>query len=475
MYRSFVVKERTAMPVNLPKEFLERMKEQLPDEGEFEAFVKSYDNAPVRGLRLNLKKLFENEDSPYTDAVTYESLVNRWKLIPIKDATYAIHNGKKYYREFYMDEAYLNEIGIRPGKHPYHEAGLYYIQGPEAMQAVAHLDIRPFDRVADLCASPGGKSTQAADMLSLDEGGFIISNEYVPLRAKTLSSNIERMGICNAAVLNEDTKRLAQHFPEYFTRIIVDAPCSGEGMFRKDETAVKEWSLQNVLLCAERQKEIVSNACRMLSPGGKLCYSTCTFEKEEDEDIRDFILDTFKDMKLLYEKRVWPHLENGEGHYISIFQKEGRDPFEDLDTEERRCISKADSSIHLQILEEKKIKDQLYLIPEVLPDLKGLKTFRTGILKSTDLGKRVEPEHSLTHAMNINDITEIENLDFCICNFSSQDPRTEQYLKGLQIPASEYIDKKGWCIVSCDGTALGLGKLVNGQIKNHYPKGLRFL
>lgn len=463
------------MTVSLPKEFLDRMKEQLQDEAQFEAFLKSYDETPVRGLRLNLKKLLENESGRFDNAITYDRLISEWKLTPMKDATYAVYGNKKYYREFYMDEAYLASIGIRPGKHPYHEAGIYYIQGPEAMQAVAHLDIRPFDRVADLCASPGGKSTQAADMLSLNEGGFLLSNEYVPLRAKTLSSNIERMGIDNALVLNEDTKRLAQHFPEYFTRIIVDAPCSGEGMFRKDDTAIKEWSLQNVLLCAERQREIVSNAYRMLSPGGKLCYSTCTFEKEEDEDIRDFILNSFSDMKLIFEKRVWPHLENGEGHYISVFQKEGRDPFKALDTEESHHITKTDTCISQKKLKEKRIKEQLYLVPDILPDAKGLKVFRAGILKSTDLGKRIEPEHSLTHAMNINDVSETENFGFCICNFGSEDERTTQYLKGLQIPVPEYIDKKGWCIVACDGAALGLGKLVNGQIKNHYPKGLRFL
>ncbi|SFG57423.1 RsmF rRNA methyltransferase first C-terminal domain-containing protein [Oribacterium sp. WCC10] len=462
------------MPVTLPKEFLDRMRLQIPDPQEFEAFIQSYDEAPVRGLRLNLKKLLENELHPSENNITYDRLVAEWNLIPLKDASFAVYNGKKYFREFYMDEEMLNKKGIRPGRHPYHEAGLYYIQGTEAMQAVTHLDIRPFDRVADLCASPGGKSTQAADMLSLDAGGFLISNEYVALRAKTLSSNIERMGIRNAAVLNEDTGKLAQFFPEYFTRIIVDAPCSGEGMFRKDETAVTEWSPENVSLCAARQKEIVSNACRMLAPGGKLCYSTCTFEKEEDEDIRDFILENHSDMKLIFEKRVWPHKEKGEGHYISVFIKDGLDPFEKELEKYGAVISAPEGSINTQDLKETKVKDQIYLVPKVLPDLRGLKFFRTGILKATDLTRRIEPEHSLTHAMSIHDDKELKHFDFTVCDYSSGDPRTEQYLKGLQIPAPQDISGKGWCVVSCDGVALGLGKLVNSQIKNHYPKGLRF-
>jgi len=461
------------MSVTLPQEFLIRMRQLIGDDAEYEAFIKSYDESPVRGLRLNLKKLISNEESG-SGAVTYEDLISKWGLTPLQDASYALYNGKKYFREFYMDEVRLNSLGIRPGRHPYHEAGLYYIQGTEAMQAVAHLDIRPFDRVADLCASPGGKSTQAADMISLDLGGILISNEYVPLRAKTLSSNIERMGITNAAVLNEDTSRLAQYFPEYFTRIIVDAPCSGEGMFRKDETAIKEWSPGNVSMCSQRQKEIVSNAYRMLTPGGLLCYSTCTFEKEEDEDIRDYILNEYKDMSLIFEKRVWPHHEMGEGHYIAVFRRAGIDPFQKEETAYGKVITSADKSLYMQDLKETKVKDQIYLIPTVLPDLRGLKSFRTGVLKSTDLGKRIEPEHSLTHAVNMHDTEELNKYEFTVCNYTGDSPEIEQYLRGLQIPAPENINKKGWCIVACDGVALGLGKLVNGQVKNHYPKGLRF-
>ena len=460
--------------ITLPQDYLNRMKQLLPETDQYEAFIQSYDAPPVRGLRLNLKKLIANESSCSSTRITYDSLVEEWKLEPLKDASYIIHKGKKYYREFYMNEEYLLQKGIRPGKHPYHEAGLYYIQGTEAMQAVAHLDIRPFDRVADLCASPGGKSTQAADMLSPEHGGFLLSNEYVALRARTLSSNIERMGITNAAVTNEDTGKLAGHFPEYFTRIIVDAPCSGEGMFRKDETAVKEWSPENVRLCAGRQKEIVSNAYRMLSAGGKLCYSTCTFEKEEDEDIRDFILKEHEDMELIFEKRVWPHLEKGEGHYIAVFRKAGKDPFESAAASDDASAFIPGSSISAMNYKEVKLKDQIYLIPPFTPNLKGLKTFRTGILKASDLGKRIEPEHALTHAINLNDPEELYNYELSVSDYSSDAPETEQYLKGLQIPAPEGVSGKGWVIVTCDGIALGLGKLVNNQIKNHYPKGLRF-
>ena len=233
----------------LPAEFCTLMKALL-SEGEYDAFLESFEKPAVRGLRLNLHKLMELEKSgkPESSRISYR--------------------GQTMYASFYLDDHYLESIGIRPGKHPYHEAGLYYIQGPEAMQVVQHMQIRPFDRVIALCASPGGKSTQAADLLSGDAGGFLISNEYVALRARTLSSNIERMGIRNAAVLNEDTGKIADHFPEFFTRVLVDAPCSGEGMFRKDDTAITEWSPENVRMCAERQREITANAYRMLAPGG---------------------------------------------------------------------------------------------------------------------------------------------------------------------------------------------------------------
>ena len=281
------------MQYPLPDAFLNRMKEILNDPESFDAFLASYDRHPERGLRLNLKKILSLETSSQENVITYDQIIREFGLHPIPDASSVEYQGKIYYREFYMDEAFLEEKNLRPGHHPYHDAGLYYIQSPEAMQVVNHLNIRPFDRVIDLCASPGGKSTQAADCLSQKAGGFIISNEYVALRARTLSSNFERMGIRNGAVINEDTSRIAAQFPEFFTRVIVDAPCSGEGMFRKDPKSIEEWSPENVETCAARQKEIVENAVHMLAPGGLMSYSTCTYETCENEDIVRYILEHF--------------------------------------------------------------------------------------------------------------------------------------------------------------------------------------
>ena len=183
---------------------------------------------------------------------------------------------------FYYGDG-TDAIARQPGKHPYHEAGVYYIQEPSAMAPVEYLDARPGMRILDLCAAPGGKSTQIAG--KMQGQGILVSNEIHPARAGILSENMERMGVRNGIVTNETPGRLAEHFPEYFDRILVDAPCSGEGMFRKNDGAAEEWSPQNVRMCAERQDEILEEAYRMLAPGGRLVYSTCTFAPEEDEDV----------------------------------------------------------------------------------------------------------------------------------------------------------------------------------------------
>ena len=460
--------------MQLPLEFCARMKNLLSEE-EYRALIDSFTKDPVKGIRLNLHKLMELEESGSADVITYRKLVTDWHLKPLPDSPFISYHGESMYTSFYLDDTFLQSIGIRPGKHPYHEAGLYYIQGPEAMQVVHHMQIRPFDRVIDLCASPGGKSTQALDLLSSAAGGFLIANEYVTLRARTLSSNVERMGIPNAAVLNEDTGRLADHFPGYFTRVLVDAPCSGEGMFRKDAHAVTEWSEANVRLCAARQKEITANAVRMLAPGGILGYSTCTFEKEEDEDIRDVLLKEYPELELIYEKRVWPQREPGEGHYMVIFRKQGEDPLAALASIYGEKLSGPDVPLRRSDYVQKQVKDQLYLIPKNFPDLHGLRCLRAGIQMESMLKNRMEPAHALSHALSSFQPEDQKALSLTRCDYRSTDPRIDQYLHGMQISAPEDVNGKGWCLVSADGAVIGLGKLVNGQIKNHFPKGLRFV
>jgi NOL1/NOP2/sun family putative RNA methylase len=237
----------------LPQLFLDRMKQML--EEEYPAFLNSYEDARYQALRINPSK---TDTDRFTEETSFHLQPVPWEA-----------NGFYYEKE------------DQPGKHPYHEAGVYYIQEPSAMAPAAYLDAQPGEKVLDLCAAPGGKSTQIA--AAMQGKGLLVSNEIHPARAKILSENIERMGIRNAMVTNESPQALASVFTEYFDRIMVDAPCSGEGMFRKNEQACDEWSPENVKTCAARQQEILSCAASMLRPGGRIVYSTCTFAPEENE------------------------------------------------------------------------------------------------------------------------------------------------------------------------------------------------
>ena len=229
--------------MNLPIEFEKKMKAFLGDE--WDDFLYSYDNNRFQALRFNTLKV----QSP-------EEIMRILKVLGISSDK----------RVSWANEAYYFDEKVRPGKHPYHEMGLYYIQEPSAMSAAALLAPKPGMRVLDLCAAPGGKSTQLATYLG--DNGLLVSNEINTQRSRILSQNIERMGIKNAIVTNEDSFVLASHFPGFFNAIQVDAPCSGEGMFRKLPEAVEQWSMENVAICAARQKEILDNAAVMLKPGG---------------------------------------------------------------------------------------------------------------------------------------------------------------------------------------------------------------
>ncbi len=310
--------------IRLPEQFTERMKELLGEE--YQEFIDSYDKVRVQGLRLNPWK------THWMTETDLEVLRNRFGLERIPWAQ----------QGFYYDGA------SRPGRHPLHEAGAYYIQEPSAMAVAELLAPQPGERVLDLCAAPGGKSTQAAGKLG--QKGLLVSNEIHPARAKILSQNVERMGIGNAVVTNEDSRKLLDYFPEYFHKIVVDAPCSGEGMFRKDELARQEWSIDNVKLCASRQAEILDNAAGMLMPGGRLVYSTCTFAPEENEASIQGFLNRHPDFyiedvgvptgfeqfgagqpqwaeggceELSRTFRIWPYRTEGEGHYLAVLRRRG--------------------------------------------------------------------------------------------------------------------------------------------------------
>lgn len=289
---NYFVRKQEDLIMNLPIEFEKKMKAFLGNE--WDDFLYSYDNNRFQALRFNTLKVQSPEE--------------RMRILK----TLKISSDK---RVSWANAAYYFDENVRPGKHPYHEMGLYYIQEPSAMSAAALLAPKPGMRVLDLCAAPGGKSTQLATYLG--DSGLLVSNEINTQRSRILSQNIERMGIKNAIVTNEDSFVLASHFPGFFNAIQVDAPCSGEGMFRKLPEAIEQWSMENVAICAARQKEILDNAAVMLKPGGVIVYSTCTFSKEENEDVIEYFLERYPDFTLEEMERFWPHKVDGEGHFVA--------------------------------------------------------------------------------------------------------------------------------------------------------------
>ena len=474
--------------MNLPIEFEKKMKAFLGNE--WEEFLYSYDNNRFQALRFNTLKVGKNKSVEEEIAGIMDKLG-----IPMdKKVTWA-------------NDAYYYDEKKRPGKHPYHEMGLYYIQEPSAMSAAALLAPKPGMRVLALCAAPGGKSTQLATYLG--DSGLLVSNEINTQRSRILSQNIERMGIKNAVVTNEDSFALAAHFPNFFHAIQVDAPCSGEGMFRKLPEAVNEWSPQNVEICAARQKEILDNAAVMLKPGGVIVYSTCTFSREENEDVIEYFLNEHPDFTVVKMERFWPHKQDGEGHFVAKLVRRGELLLEETvstqdrtgsiaeDTLEKRKSSgkkdnkkskKSGGKENMELLNEfldailtddmaewirngklVMFGDQLYRLPDIDVDLKGLKIQRAGLHIGEFKKNRFEPSHSLALALKK---SEAENTVELTCD----DPQTNGFFNGLSIMLTqEQADKckKGWVLVCVDGYPAGWGKVNGTQVKNHYPKGLR--
>lgn len=471
----------------LPEKFLERMQNMLGEE--YPAFLESLSGKRYRALRLNpLKTRIQEgkEKLPFT-------------LSPVPWTK----NG------FYYEEE------EQPGKHPYHEAGLYYIQEPSAMAPVpclmeerasaATIPERQEEpatpgRVLDLCAAPGGKSTQIAEYMR--GHGMLITNEIHPQRAKILSENIERMGISNAIVLNETPESLSKRFIAFFDRILVDAPCSGEGMFRKNDNAGEEWSEENVALCAERQDGILDCAATMLKPGGRLVYSTCTFAPAEDEGSVSRFLETHPDFCLEKEERLMPHKIKGEGHFLAVLHREGgqlssaatagteksltlKDCREFLDFAKEALTIPAEELTEGKIL--LRFGEQLYLAPAETPSLRGLKVLRPGLHLGTVKKNRFEPSHALALFLKKEQVVNGINL-------AGDGTAVRKYLEGQTLTigagcdvemahiitrgrmAAEQADvslPKGWCLVCVDGYSLGWGKAAGAILKNHYPKGLR--
>ncbi len=416
---------------------------------EYNDFIDAYEGERHFGLRINSLKLpYGAGDLPFS-------------LEPVPWAKEGF-----YYRE---EE--------HPGKHPLHEAGAYYIQEPSAMSAVSVLDPKPGDRVLDLCAAPGGKSTQIAGRLM--GSGLLVSNEIVAKRALILSENIERMGVRNCVVLNESPETLSGRFAGFFDRILVDAPCSGEGMFRKEEAAVAEWSADNVRMCAHRQAGILDQAAPMLRSGGILVYSTCTFNRLENEENAAAFLKRHPEYEQFETLRMFPHTHRGEGHFVAGFRKkgetqgsrpqEGRAPVQNTEILKRlgemfkdmgiadETAEKLTGSARIEIFGE-----NIYLTPADFPSLKGLKVTRPGLHAAIDRKNRLEPAHSLAVSLRYDEVRDPVDLDF---------ETASKYIAGETVGVSEELS--GWKTVFTGRCSLGLIKAVNGIGKNHYPKGLR--
>lgn len=458
----------------LPEAFIERMKQMLMEESD--TFFSAYENNNHLSLRYNpLKKIKEGNKLSEIVEENFESVK---EAVPWEDTG-------RYYEET-----------DAPGKHPFHKAGAYYIQEASAMAPVHFLMQEPLkegERILDLCAAPGGKTTQIAGYMQ--GRGLLICNEIVPKRAKILSENIERMGVENALVISHDPEDIKDRFAAFFSRILVDAPCSGEGMFRKHPEAIGEWSEENVKLCAARQDGILDCAANMLMPGGTLVYSTCTFAREEDEECIERFLSRHEEFEEIrpsvvggislsgYGARLFPHRLKGEGHYLAVLKKKGK-LSEKLDmnlkAQKATLLDKDEKKVFEEFLKDTikasekfsekesaflKFGDNLYLMPVDTPDLKGLKVIRPGLHLGSFEKKRFTPSHALALALGIYQVNNSIELSY---------DEARQYLAGMTVNnAASGSLKKGWCLVTHEGMSLGWGKNAGGILKNHYPKGLR--
>ncbi|MCR5055125.1 MAG: RsmF rRNA methyltransferase first C-terminal domain-containing protein [Lachnospiraceae bacterium] len=432
--------------MQLPIEFINRMKDELKEA--FDAFISSYDDAPRTALRINPLK------RPVLNA----------------DALKAAFPGGTFTPVSYERNGYVYSGDIAPGKHPLHAAGAYYIQEPSAMSPVAVLSPSPGDRVLDLCAAPGGKSTQIAGLMKNE--GILVSNEPVSSRAKILSENMERLCVRNSIVTNEMPDRLAGFFPGYFNKILVDAPCSGEGMFRKSEEALTEWSPENVTSCALRQKNILKSALEMLCPGGMLCYSTCTFAPEEDEENVEWLLENYPDLSLIEKNKIYPHTSEGEGHFYALFKRDGDEadallPRKSISV---RPLSKCKAWTEFAKdmgLELKGVYtafgNDINLVPEDFPAVDKLKVLRIGLHLGTLKGDLFIPSHALALCLSPSEVKRS-------CDLSPDEETVSAYLRGETF---SHNGEKGWTLISVSSLSLGWGKLSNNTMKNHYPKGLR--
>ena len=446
--------------MNLPIEFCERMRELTGDE--YDDFIKSYDTQINKGIRINTLKCSDS--------------------LPMLNSCEKI--------QWCEDGYYADNLSIN-GNHPYHASGVVYFQEPSAMAVACGMPIGENAKILDLCAAPGGKTTHIGARMG--NHGLLLSNEIIPKRAAVLSENVERMGLTNTIVTNESPRQLSERFEGFFDGIIVDAPCSGEGMFRKEPQAVEEWSVNHTLSCAVRQKNILDDAYKMLKCGGYIMYSTCTFSYDENESVVQYMIDKYN-MQLCHIdgldmlsdgigdgmqdcRRIFPHKNKGEGHFMALLRRtEESNPAKvHQKKKEKRKDTPLDLAINLYREFEKSalntkldgefvlFGDNLYLMPEYI-NLDKLRVLRCGLHLGIIKRNRFEPSHALSHALPADMyINRIE--------FSLNSDEIKRYMHGETLSNNT----NGWCIITADSYSIGWGKGSNGIVKNHYPKALRTL
>ncbi|MDO4616701.1 MAG: RsmB/NOP family class I SAM-dependent RNA methyltransferase [Lachnospiraceae bacterium] len=452
--------------MTLPESYVQKMKELLGIE--FEAFMNSFSDAPFQGLRVNGRKL-----SPET----YLQLTD-FKLTPVP----WIGNGF-----YYEDDA-------APARHPHYYAGLYYLQEPSAMTPANRLDIQPGHRVLDLCAAPGGKATELGSRLQ--GSGMLLANDISTSRAKALLKNLELAGISNLCVSAEDPVHLAPCYPEYFDRILIDAPCSGEGMFRREHSMIEYWKEAGPDRYVPVQRSLLESGVSMLKKGGKLLYSTCTFSIKEDEENIQWILEQHPELHLIpmepYEGfsegllgltdavRIFPHRMKGEGHFLALLQKEG-DPDEGGNAEKTaekllpleklpEPVQEFLKLIHRSFREGGFLieREQVYYFAPGVERRKGIRYLRSGLLLGSWKKNRFEPSQALAMTLTMKEFV-------CSCSWRADDPRTVKYLKGETVEPDDTEKKEtAWRLICVDGYPLGWAKLAGSMLKNKYNPGWRW-
>lgn len=447
----------------LPLEFAVRMKKLLGEDG-FARYAASFEEPAVRAFRVNTEKI---------------SLEEFEKINPFSAEKIP-----------YVETGYYLDYE-KVGNHPYHHAGMIYVQDPGAMTTAECVDVQPDWWVLDMCAAPGGKSSQLRNKLG--ENGILISNEIIPSRCKILTGNVERLGFRNTATTCMDPARVAKVFPETFDLVVVDAPCSGEGMFRKDETAIREWSVDNVLHCAQRQAGILEHAVTVLKPGGYLVYATCTFSLEENEMVVDHFLQAHPDFELVPvreavrahtddgiafdgchcqnlqdARRFYPHKSRGEGQFMAVLH-DTRPPLPRRSVP-KKAAAKPDPVV-ISFLNDVLTQydpqylsmyngNPVYVTPELSLD-KGI-AFSCGVTIGEIRKNYVQPHHQFFMAMGSQFKRQIE--------LAPDSGELERYLHGEEISAD---CENGWAVITTQGCTVGGVKVVSGRAKNHYPKGLR--